>query len=83
MVTLPCRRTNRRALDAYLLFSNKPLGASTAYARLAGMFGLLIAPKHTRSLKYFKENKPIVDWEVMLVFGESQEHFSPLGREAS
>ena len=32
-------------------FSNKPLGASTAYARVAGMLGLLVAPKHTKSLE--------------------------------
>jgi uncharacterized membrane protein YedE/YeeE len=50
-------------------FSDKPLGASTGYARVAGMIGKLIAPKHTESLKYFKDNKPAVDWEVMLVIG--------------
>jgi uncharacterized membrane protein YedE/YeeE len=50
-------------------FSNKPLGASTAYARVAGMFGTLVAPKHTQSLKYYQDNKPVVDWEVMLVLG--------------
>lgn len=50
-------------------FSNKPLGASTAYARLAGMLGTAIAPKHTQSLKFYKDNKPAVDWEVMLVLG--------------
>jgi uncharacterized membrane protein YedE/YeeE len=50
-------------------FSSKPLGASTAYARVAGMLGTLVAPKHTRSLKYYQENKPVVDWEVMLVLG--------------
>jgi uncharacterized membrane protein YedE/YeeE len=50
-------------------FSNKPLGASTAYARVAGMLGALVAPKHTKSLKYYEENKPVIDWEVMLVAG--------------
>jgi uncharacterized membrane protein YedE/YeeE len=50
-------------------FSNKPLGASTAYARVAGMLGALVAPKHTKSLKYYEENKPVIDWEVMLVVG--------------
>lgn len=50
-------------------FSNKPLGASTAYARLAGMLGGVVAPKHTQSLKYYEDNKPAVDWEVMLVVG--------------
>lgn len=50
-------------------FSNKPLGASTAYARIAGMLGMLVAPQHTRELKFFKDKKPTVDWEVMLVVG--------------
>ena len=50
-------------------FSAKPLGASTGYARLAGMIGRVVAPKHTDSLKYFQDNKPAVDWEVMLVLG--------------
>ncbi len=48
-------------------FSNQPLGASTAYARVAGIIGLLVAPRHTRSLKYFKDNPPKVGWELMLV----------------
>ncbi len=48
-------------------FSNKPLGASTAYARIAGLIGLLVAPKHTQSLKYYKDNPPKVGWELMLV----------------
>lgn len=48
-------------------FSSKPLGASTAYARIAGMIGLQLAPGHTRSLKYFKDNPPKLDWELMLV----------------
>ena len=47
--------------------SNKPLGASTAYARVSGMIGLQVAPGHTRSLKYFKDNPPKVGWELMLV----------------
>lgn len=50
-------------------FSDKPLGASTAYARLAGMLGKLFAPKHTESLKYYQDFKPKVDWEVMLLIG--------------
>lgn len=50
-------------------FSNKPLGASTAYARLAGMFGRAVAPTHTASLTYYQKNKPAIDWEVMLVLG--------------
>lgn len=50
-------------------FSNKPLGASTAYARLAGMIGRAVAPRHTASLTYYQKNKPAIDWEVMLVLG--------------
>ena len=50
-------------------FSNKPLGASTAYARVAGMLGNVVAPGHTRSLKYFKDNPPKFGWELMLVVG--------------
>ena len=50
-------------------FSDKPLGASTAYARIAGMIGKLFAPKHTDSLKYYQDFKPTVDWEVMLLIG--------------
>lgn len=50
-------------------YSDKPLGASTGYARVAGMIGRLFARKHTESLKYYQDNKPAVDWEVMLVFG--------------
>jgi uncharacterized protein len=52
-----------------LYFSNKPLGASTAYARVAGLIGKGLAPRHTESLKYYQDNKPAIDWEVMLVLG--------------
>lgn len=54
---------------ATFYFSNKPLGASTAYARLAGMVGKLFARRHTESLKYYQDFKPRVDWEVMLLAG--------------
>lgn len=50
-------------------FSNKPLGASTAYARIAGMIGSVVAPEHTKSLKFYQDKKPVVDWEVMLLLG--------------
>lgn len=49
--------------------SNKPLGASTAYARVAGLIGQRVAPQHTGSLKYFQDNPPKVGWEMVLVFG--------------
>ncbi len=51
-------------------FSNKPLGASTAYARVAGLIGQAVAPRHTKSLEFYAEKKaPKVDWEVMLLVG--------------
>lgn len=54
---------------ATFYFSDKPLGASTAYARLAGMLGTLVAPRHTETLEYYRDTKPKVDWEVMLLVG--------------
>jgi uncharacterized protein len=54
---------------ATFYFSRKPLSASTAYARLAGMVGRLVAPKHTAALPYFQKKKPEVEWGVMLLLG--------------
>lgn len=51
------------------LLSDKPVGASTAYARVAGLIGMIFAPRHTESLKYFQDTKPKIDWEVMFVVG--------------
>lgn len=51
-------------------FSDKPLGASTAYARVAGLIGRLFARKHTDALHFYAEKKtPKIGWEVMLVVG--------------
>jgi len=50
--------------------SDKPLGASTAYARIAGLLGRLFARGHTDSLHYYAEKKmPKIGWEVTLVGG--------------
>ena len=54
---------------ATFYFSDKPLGVSTAYARLAGLIGNLFSKGHTESLKFYQENKPKIEWEVMLMFG--------------
>lgn len=48
---------------------NRPLGASTAYARVAGMIGNAVAPAHTRSLDFFQKKTPGIGWEVTLVVG--------------
>jgi hypothetical protein len=45
--------------------SDKPIGVSSFYARVAGALGGLIAPRHTASLAYFKDNPPRVDWECV------------------
>jgi hypothetical protein len=48
-------------------FSDKPIGASSFYAHLAGFLGQLIAPRHTASLTYFKDKPPRVGWEAVFV----------------
>jgi uncharacterized protein len=50
-----------------LTFSKKPIGASSAYADLAGIIGRLIFPKHIGSLKYYQEHKPAVSWTLVFV----------------
>jgi len=48
-------------------FSDKPIGASSFYAQVAGFIGKLFAKRHTESLAYFKENPPRVGWEFVFV----------------
>lgn len=48
-------------------FSDKPIGASSFYATVAGMLGKLFARKRTESLAYYKSNPPVVDWEFAFV----------------
>lgn len=50
-----------------LYFSNKPIGASSAYATLAGMIGKLVAPVHTMRLEYYQKNPPKFNWEFAFV----------------
>lgn len=52
-----------------LWISGKVIGASSAYASLAGVFGRLIAPRHIQSLPYYQENKPVIDWTTVFVLG--------------
>ena len=54
---------------ATFYFSNQPLGASTAYARFAGLLGKLFSKHHTESLKFYQETKPESQWDVMLLIG--------------
>lgn len=48
-------------------FSDKPIGASSFYAQLAGFIGKLFAKRRVESLAYFKENPPQVGWEFVFV----------------
>jgi uncharacterized membrane protein YedE/YeeE len=48
-------------------FSDKPIGASSFYAQVAGFIGKLFAKRHIESLTYFKENPPRVGWEFVFV----------------
>ncbi len=54
---------------ATFYFSNKPLGVSTAFARMAGLLGYLVSREHTDSLKFYQDKVPKIEWEVMLAFG--------------
>jgi uncharacterized protein len=51
------------------LTADKPLGASTAIAKTAGMAASLVASAHVQSNGYFRKFPPVVDWEWMLVLG--------------
>lgn len=50
-----------------LRFADQPLGASSAYATVAGLLGKVFAPVHTMKLKYFRENIPELNWELVFV----------------
>lgn len=52
-----------------LIFSKKPIGASSSYADLAGMIGRVVAPRHIASLKYYREHQPAVSWTLLFVVG--------------
>ncbi len=54
---------------ATIWIADKPLGASSAYASLAGLIGRALAPRHTERLAYFRDNPPKVGWEFVLVCG--------------
>lgn len=51
------------------LISGKFLGASTAFARTAGMFEKLFVGKKVLEEPYYQKYKPVVEWQWMLVLG--------------
>ena len=48
-------------------FSDKPIGASSFYATVAGLIGKIVASRHTDELEYFKSNPPKLNWEFVFV----------------
>lgn len=47
--------------------AKRPLGASSAYAALAGLLGKAVAPRHTAKLPYYAENPPKWGWSIAFV----------------
>lgn len=52
-----------------LLVSNKPLGASTSFSQLGGMFYSVLDKKRVANNAYYQKKALKVDWGVMLVIG--------------
>jgi len=51
------------------LFSNKPLGCSTAFSRTSGMIEQLINPKKVKKSEYYQMVIPEIEWQWMMVLG--------------
>lgn len=51
------------------LISKNPIGCSTAFARTSGMIERIFIRERVEKKEYYKEFKPTIDWEWMLVFG--------------
>ena len=49
--------------------SGKYLGASTTFARSAGMLEKIVASEHVAGLDYFVKYTPKIDWQWMFVIG--------------
>lgn len=47
--------------------SDKPIGASSFYAQIAGLLGKAVAPGHTEALVYFQAKPPHVTWGFVFV----------------
>ncbi|MBN8419258.1 MAG: YeeE/YedE family protein [Verrucomicrobia bacterium] len=48
-------------------FADKPIGASSFYATVAGFIGKLVARKHTQSLEHYQTEPPAVDYGFVFV----------------
>lgn len=49
------------------MVSDRPIGASSAYATAAGLLGERLAPEHTRGLKYFQDEPPRANWGLVFL----------------
>jgi uncharacterized membrane protein YedE/YeeE len=47
--------------------SDKPIGASSFYAQVAGFLGKIVAPRRVASLAYFKDKPPRFGWGFVFV----------------
>lgn len=52
-----------------LALAKKRVSASSAYADAVGLLGRAVAPKHTASLSYFRENRPAIGWTLLFILG--------------
>ncbi len=51
------------------LFSNKPLGCSTAFSRTFGMIESAFNPEKVKNLDYYTIFPPVIEWQWMMVVG--------------
>jgi uncharacterized protein len=49
--------------------TGKFFGASTTFARTAGMLESLVAPERVAAMPYFIRNAPVFDWQWLFVAG--------------
>jgi hypothetical protein len=54
---------------ATFLFSDRPLGASTAYAKTAGMVESAVSPETAAAMPYYRKFPPTADWQWILIVG--------------
>ncbi|MCU0632475.1 MAG: YeeE/YedE family protein [Methanolinea sp.] len=51
------------------LFSDRPLGASTAYAKTAGMVESAISRHNAAKMPYYRKFTPTIDWQWIIIIG--------------
>ncbi len=51
------------------LLSDRPLGASTAFAKLGGMIAGLFSRRRVESMEYYERVTPNVDWQFLILPG--------------